>query len=149
MRLIFCLPVDAKRHPLINHHHKAGIQPWSRIFLGVTFKFSAPLIGRGGIGQAWLLNIQQHGIEGSEIAQAGCKIQQVGVVLAFRVVSVPVVGFLKLAADFDDYAGDLIKMSGCTFYRLRVGGYRAILELREQRLVLMTLKIGPRGDVYK
>ncbi|QFY89679.2 type II toxin-antitoxin system RelE/ParE family toxin [Magnetovirga frankeli] len=55
----------------------------------------------------------------------------------------------KLAADFDGYAGDLIKMSGCTLYRLRVGGYRAILELREQRLVLMTLKIGPRGDVYK
>jgi mRNA interferase RelE/StbE len=34
-------------------------------------------------------------------------------------------------------------------YRLRVGGYRAIYEIIENELVLVVIKVGARGDVYK
>lgn len=34
-------------------------------------------------------------------------------------------------------------------YRLRVGGYRAIYEIIENELVLIVIKVGARGDVYK
>jgi len=36
-----------------------------------------------------------------------------------------------------------------SFWRLRVGNWRAICEIREQELVLLVLKIGSRGDGYK
>ncbi|OGT89036.1 MAG: hypothetical protein A2286_08505 [Gammaproteobacteria bacterium RIFOXYA12_FULL_61_12] len=54
-----------------------------------------------------------------------------------------------VAADWAGYAGDLIKMTNSPYHRLRAGGYRAILEVREGELLLLVLKIGPRGDLYK
>jgi len=41
------------------------------------------------------------------------------------------------------------RLQGSEFWRLRVGDWRAICDLREGELVLLVLKIGPRGDVYK
>jgi mRNA interferase RelE/StbE len=41
------------------------------------------------------------------------------------------------------------KLKGRSGYRLRVGDYRVIMEIkREERLFVIT-NIGPRGDVYK
>lgn len=34
-------------------------------------------------------------------------------------------------------------------YRLRAGGYRVIYEIIEDELVLVVIKVGARGDVYK
>ncbi len=34
-------------------------------------------------------------------------------------------------------------------YRLRVGDWRVIYEIREDELVILVLKIGPRGGVYR
>lgn len=34
-------------------------------------------------------------------------------------------------------------------YRLKIGGYRAIFEDRNDKLVVFVIKIGPRGDIYK
>ena len=34
-------------------------------------------------------------------------------------------------------------------YRLRVGDWRVIYEIREDELVILILKIGPRGGVYR
>jgi mRNA interferase RelE/StbE len=55
----------------------------------------------------------------------------------------------KFAADPRGYRGDWKPMSGSTHWRLRVGRYRAICELREQELILLVLNVGARGDVYK
>lgn len=55
----------------------------------------------------------------------------------------------RVAKDLDGYAGDLKKMAGSSYYRLRVGGYRAILDICRGELVLLVLKVGSRGDVYK
>ncbi|MCH7613921.1 MAG: type II toxin-antitoxin system RelE/ParE family toxin [Candidatus Marinimicrobia bacterium] len=55
----------------------------------------------------------------------------------------------KLSIDPQSYQGDWKRMKGVPFWRLRKGGWRAICEIIESKLVIHVLKIGPRGDVYK
>ena len=55
----------------------------------------------------------------------------------------------KIAANPTAYRGDWKRLQGSQFWRLRVGDWRAICDLRDGELVLLVLKIGPRGDVYK
>jgi mRNA interferase RelE/StbE len=47
------------------------------------------------------------------------------------------------------YRGDWKPLAGTSFWRLRVGGWRAICEFHDQELILLVIKIGARGDVYK
>ena len=47
------------------------------------------------------------------------------------------------------FQGDLIKMTNSPYYRLRIGDYRVILDIDDGKLVVLVLKIGARGDVYK
>ncbi|MEA3543634.1 MAG: type II toxin-antitoxin system RelE/ParE family toxin [Thermodesulfobacteriota bacterium] len=54
-----------------------------------------------------------------------------------------------IAKNRDSYPGDLIRMTNSPYFRLRVGGYRAIIDLNDGELRLLVLKIGVRGDVYK
>lgn len=54
----------------------------------------------------------------------------------------------KLAAD-PLGAANVKKLQGEDAYRLRVGDYRVIYTLDGQRLVVVVIKIGKRGDVYK
>ena len=54
-----------------------------------------------------------------------------------------------VAADPTAYEGDWKPLRGSLFWRLRVGDWRAICEIKEQQLLLLVLKIGSRGDVYK
>ena len=54
-----------------------------------------------------------------------------------------------IARNPDGYRGDWKPLSGSSFWRLRMGGYRAICEIERERLVLLVLKVGPRGDIYK
>lgn len=54
-----------------------------------------------------------------------------------------------IAADPTSYVGDWKRLRGSSYWRLRVGQYRAICELRDKNLVLLVLSVGPRGDVYK
>ena len=45
---------------------------------------------------------------------------------------------------------DIKKMQGfASIYRLRVGQYRIIYEIIADELVVLILRLGPRGDVYK
>jgi mRNA interferase RelE/StbE len=51
---------------------------------------------------------------------------------------------------FDPYApnNNLKKLQGRNGYRLRVGGWRVIYELQDDRLVMLVLEVGPRGGIY-
>ena len=50
----------------------------------------------------------------------------------------------------DPYApnNNLTKLQGRDGYRLRVGDWRVVYELQDERLVMLVLDMGPRGDIY-
>jgi len=54
-----------------------------------------------------------------------------------------------IAADPAAYRGDWKPLAGSPYWRLRVGDWRAICERRDGELVLLVLKVAPRGDAYK
>ena len=41
------------------------------------------------------------------------------------------------------------KLQGREGYRLRVGDWRVIYEIQNDQLVILVLKVAPRGEVYK
>ena len=51
----------------------------------------------------------------------------------------------------DPYARNpnVTKLQGRPGYQLRVGDWRVIYELEEGRLVILVLKVAPRGGVYR
>ena len=51
----------------------------------------------------------------------------------------------------DPYARNpnVTKLQARPGYRLRVGDWRVLYELEDDRLVIMVLKIAPRGGVYR
>jgi mRNA interferase RelE/StbE len=50
----------------------------------------------------------------------------------------------------DPYApnNNLKKLQGRDGYRLRIGDWRVIYELHDDRLVMLVLEAGPRGGIY-
>jgi mRNA interferase RelE/StbE len=59
-------------------------------------------------------------------------------------------GELKtIAADPAAYRGDWQPLQGSPFWRLRVGDWRAICDVQRGELVLLVVKVAPRGDAYK
>lgn len=44
---------------------------------------------------------------------------------------------------------NVTKLQGREGYRLRVGDWRVIYEIRDDRLVILVLDIGPRGGIYR
>lgn len=54
-----------------------------------------------------------------------------------------------MARDPQAYWGDWKPMKGGPFWRLRQGSYRAICSIDDGELVVLVLKVGSRGDVYK
>ena len=59
-------------------------------------------------------------------------------------------GKIELLA-VDPYAPNpnVRKLTGRPGYRLRVGDWRIIYEIRTDELIILVLKIAPRGEVYK
>ena len=49
---------------------------------------------------------------------------------------------------YEQYA-NLKKLQNRPGYRLRVGDWRVIYEIREERLIILVLDIGSRGEIYK
>jgi len=54
-----------------------------------------------------------------------------------------------LAVDPFAVNNNVKKLSGRPGYRLRVGDWRVIYEIQDQRVVILVLAIGPRGGVYQ
>ncbi len=44
---------------------------------------------------------------------------------------------------------NVTKLVGRPGYRLRVGDWRVIYELQDEQVVMLVIKIGPRGEVYE
>jgi mRNA interferase RelE/StbE len=44
---------------------------------------------------------------------------------------------------------NVTKLVGRPGYRLRVGDWRVIYELQNEQLVMLVIKVGPRGEVYE
>jgi mRNA interferase RelE/StbE len=55
----------------------------------------------------------------------------------------------KIAQNPAAYRGDWKPLQGSPFWRLRSSSYRAICEIRDKELLILVLKGGSRGDVYK
>lgn len=51
----------------------------------------------------------------------------------------------------DPYARhtNVTRLQNRSGYRLRVGNWRVIYEIRNEELVILVLKIAPRGEVYR
>jgi mRNA interferase RelE/StbE len=56
---------------------------------------------------------------------------------------------LEKIADGNTEGMNITTMGIENTYRVRVGDYRAIYEINNDELVLIVIKVGPRGDVYK
>jgi len=56
---------------------------------------------------------------------------------------------LQLAGDPFSPQLDAIKLQGRPGYRLRIGAWRVIYEIRNEELIILVLKIAPRGEVYR
>ncbi len=54
-----------------------------------------------------------------------------------------------LAVDPFAVNNNVKKLAGRPGYRLRVGDWRVIYEIQDQRVVILVLAIGPRGGVYQ
>ncbi len=55
----------------------------------------------------------------------------------------------QLAADPFAKSLNIIKLQNRPGYRLRVGDWRVIYEMQKDQLVILVLKIAPRGEVYR
>ena len=40
------------------------------------------------------------------------------------------------------------KLVGCPFFRLRVGDYRIILEIKSDKLIIFVIEVGHRKNIY-
>ncbi len=54
----------------------------------------------------------------------------------------------EVAADPYGPHNNVTKLQGRAGYRLRIGDWRVIYELRDDRLELWALEVGPRGAIY-
>ena len=61
----------------------------------------------------------------------------------------------RIAAKIEEVAvnphapnNNLTKLQRRSGYRLRVGDWRVIYELEDDRLVMLVLEVGPRGGIY-
>jgi len=55
----------------------------------------------------------------------------------------------QVAADPHAKHTNVTRLQNRPGYRLRVGDWRVIYDVEQDRLVILVLKVGPRGEVYR
>jgi mRNA interferase RelE/StbE len=55
----------------------------------------------------------------------------------------------EIAADPHAKHNNVTRLQNRPAFRLRMGGWRVIYELHDDELVVLVLRIGPRGGVYR
>ncbi|MCD8554121.1 type II toxin-antitoxin system RelE/ParE family toxin [Seleniivibrio sp.] len=66
--------------------------------------------------------------------------------------AIRIINFLKSRLSFSDNPKSLGKqLTGelCHYWRFRVGDYRIICDIQDDKLVILALRIGHRKEVYK
>ncbi len=56
---------------------------------------------------------------------------------------------IRKIADGNTQGQNIVVMQDVNAFRVRIGDYRVIYEINDDELVLIVIKIGARGDVYK
>ena len=56
---------------------------------------------------------------------------------------------IRKIADGNTQGQNIVVMQDVDAFRVRIGDYRVIYEINDDELVLIVIKIGARGDVYK
>ena len=56
---------------------------------------------------------------------------------------------IRKIADGNTQGQNIVVMQDVDAFRVRTGDYRVIYEINDDELVLIVIKIGARGDVYK
>ena len=47
------------------------------------------------------------------------------------------------------FSQDLKRLEGTRYYRARVGKYRIILDIFQDKLIIVVIEVGPRHKIYK
>ncbi len=47
------------------------------------------------------------------------------------------------------FSYNLKRLQGTTFYRLRIGDYRIILDIKQDKLIIIVVELGHRKNIYK
>jgi mRNA interferase RelE/StbE len=47
------------------------------------------------------------------------------------------------------FSFDIKKLQGTNYYRARVGEYRIILDIKQDKLIIIVIEIGHRKNIYK
>lgn len=55
----------------------------------------------------------------------------------------------KLAVDPHAHFPNVVKLRSRPGFRMRIGDWRLIYEIRDDELIVLVLKIGARGDIYR
>ena len=56
---------------------------------------------------------------------------------------------IRKIADGNTQGLNIVAMQDVGAFRVRIGDYRVIYEINDDELVLIVIKIGARGDIYK
>ncbi|MBI5390629.1 type II toxin-antitoxin system RelE/ParE family toxin [Candidatus Woesearchaeota archaeon] len=43
----------------------------------------------------------------------------------------------------------VLRLTGSPYYRLRVGDYRVIMDIKEQKMIILVLELGHRRNIYE
>ena len=60
--------------------------------------------------------------------------------------------FIEISKDITEcfIKYDIVKLRGNTdFFRLRIGKYRAVFEIKNEQLIIIVINIDSRGGIYK